>query len=47
MLKLIKEEVEGLKIYKCSCGHTVSQSKNVKDDNFKCIYCGTKLIKEA
>jgi len=45
IMRLIREFKEGLKIYKCYCGHTISKPKNVKD--FKCIYCGAKEVKAS
>jgi DNA-directed RNA polymerase subunit RPC12/RpoP len=42
-MKLIKEYKEGLKIFKCECGQTISKPKLAKE--FKCIYCGAKEFK--
>jgi len=43
MLKLLKEYSEGIKIFLCNCGHTVTKPKTIQEKDFKCIYCGQAL----
>lgn len=43
MIKLIKEYKEGLKIFKCDCGHSFALPKFKKA--VKCFYCGNVEVK--
>lgn len=43
MLKLIRVFKEGLRIFKCGCGHIVNIAKGKEAS---CLYCGCKETKE-
>jgi len=43
MIKLIKQYKEGLKVFKCDCGHSFAVPKFIKD--VKCSFCGCREVK--